>query len=111
MASSTPGNPRGNIRASCVQSLSVSDSYISATVGQIRGLPAAEPMLQISFNIEAGGLSDGTSAMFFASAHLQADGGGTVILAQATPVVSHLGFRPQHGRDKPYQPPAPLHCT
>jgi hypothetical protein len=38
-------------------------SYISATVGELRGIPAAEPILRLTVDIEAGGLADGTPDM------------------------------------------------
>jgi hypothetical protein len=39
-------------------------SYISATTGELRGVPAAEPILSLTFDVEAGGLSDGASELF-----------------------------------------------
>jgi hypothetical protein len=39
----------------------MADSYISATTGEVRGIPAAERMLQVTFDVEAGALSNGTS--------------------------------------------------
>lgn len=81
----------------------MSDSYISAKIGEIRGVPAAMPVLQATFNIECDGLSDGTSALFLVSAHLQGDGGGPVILGTAAPVLKLLGFGPQPGPHRPYE--------
>jgi hypothetical protein len=78
-------------------------SYISATTGEIRGIPAAEPVLQVTFDLEAGGLSDGTSALFVISAFLQGDGGGPIILGTAAPVVMQLGFSAREGGDEPYK--------
>jgi hypothetical protein len=79
------------------------NSYISATTGEIRGIPGAEPVLQVTFDIETGGLSDGTSALFVISAFLQGDGGGPVILGTAAPVIMQLGFSAQEGGTKPYK--------
>jgi hypothetical protein len=65
---------------------SMSGSYISATTGEVRGIPAAEPVLQVTFDLEAGGPSDGTSALFVINALLQG-GGGPVILGSVAPVI------------------------
>ena len=51
-----PGSP--------VISVPMNGSYISATTGELHGIPAAEPILQLTFDVEAGGLSDGASALF-----------------------------------------------
>jgi hypothetical protein len=81
----------------------MSGSYISATTGEIRGIPAAEPVLQVTFDLEAGGLSDGTSALFVISAFLQGDGGGPIILGTAAPAVMQLGFSAREGEGEPYK--------
>jgi hypothetical protein len=90
------------IRRCCIGLAFISNSYISATTGELRGIPAAEPVLQLTFDLEAGGLSDGTTVLLPIHAHIQADGAGTVALGQAMPVVKQLGFRPRPD-DAPYE--------
>jgi hypothetical protein len=60
-------------------------------------------MLQVIFDLEAAGLSDGTSALFVISALLQGEGGGPIILGTAAPVIMQLGFSTQEGGGKPYK--------
>jgi hypothetical protein len=60
-------------------------------------------MLQVTFDVECDGLSDGTSVLFLVPAHLQGGGGGRVILGSAAPVLKLLGFGPQPGPHRPYE--------
>ncbi len=80
----------------------MSSSYISATNGELRGIPAAEPILQLTFDVEAGGLSDGTSALFLVSGFLNAESGGNLSLGTAPPVLKQLGFSASQGGTTPY---------
>lgn len=66
-------------------------SYISAATGELRGIPAAEPILRLIFDIEAGGLSDGASALFLIADSVHADSGRTLSLGAAAPVLRQLG--------------------
>jgi hypothetical protein len=70
----------------------MADSYISATNGRVRGIPAAEPTLQIVFDVEAAGLPDGASALFFLTGSVRADSGRTLSLGTATPSAQQLGY-------------------
>lgn len=73
-------------------SVTVNDrSYISVTNGELRGIPAVEPILRLNFNIEAGGLADGASALFLVSASVHADSGRNLSLGAAAPVLRQLG--------------------
>jgi hypothetical protein len=59
-----------------VKSLPVNDrSYISATTSDLRGIPGVEPVLRLTFNVEAGGLADGASALFLATANVESSPG------------------------------------
>ena len=83
-----------------VQSLLVNvRSYISATTGELRGVAAVEPTLRLTFNVEAGGLADGASALFQATASLHGDSGQTLSLGSAAPVLKLLGFPKRGGED------------
>jgi hypothetical protein len=76
-----------------IRSVTVNDSsYISATTGELRGIPAAEPVLRLTFNIEAGGLADGASALFLIAGSIHADSGLTLSLGAAAPVLRQIGY-------------------
>jgi hypothetical protein len=77
-------------------------SYISATVGELRGIPAAEPILRLTVDIEAGGLADGTSALFLITGSVHADSGRILSLGTAAPVLKQLGFSGRESGDTPY---------
>ncbi|PZS39857.1 MAG: hypothetical protein DLM62_06010 [Pseudonocardiales bacterium] len=47
-------------------------SYISATTGELHSIPAADPVLQLTFKVEAGGLSDGAPALFLIGGSIHA---------------------------------------
>jgi len=80
----------------------VNGSYISATTGELHGIPAAEPILRLTFDIEAGGLSDGASALFLITGSVHADSGRNLSLGAAAPVLKQLGFAAREGGDTPY---------
>lgn len=89
-----------------VQSLPVNDrSYISATTGELRGIPGVEPVLRLTFNVEAGGLADGASAMFLASANIESGPGRLLSLGTAAPVLKLLGFPERDGEEDVYKTP------
>ncbi|WP_025358618.1 hypothetical protein [Kutzneria albida] len=67
-------------------------SYISATVGELRGIPAAEPILRLTVDIEADGLADGASALFLVTGSVHADSGRSLNLGAAAPVLKQLGY-------------------
>lgn len=67
-------------------------SYISAATGELRGIPGIEPVLRLTFNIEAGGLADGASALFLIGGSIHADSGQTFSLGTAAPVLRQLGY-------------------
>jgi hypothetical protein len=53
------GAARGNIGdgpGGPVTSVPMNGSYISVTNGELRGIPTAQPVLQLAFNVEAAGL-------------------------------------------------------
>ena len=82
--SRAPGGPVGSVLVN-------DGSYISATTGELRGIPAAEPILRLTFDVEAGGLSDGASALFLITGSVQADAG-------PHPEPRHRGPRPEAAR-------------
>lgn len=73
-------------------------SYISATVGELRGIPAVEPILRLTVDIEADGLADGASALFLVTGSVHADSGRSLNLGTAAPVLKQLGYS---GRETP----------
>jgi hypothetical protein len=77
-------------------------SYISATTGELRGTAAAEPILRLTFDVEAGGLSDGASALFLITGSVQGDSGRNLVLGAAAPVLKQLGFSARQGGNTPY---------
>jgi hypothetical protein len=77
-------------------------SYIGATTGEPRGIPAAEPVLRLPFDVEVGGLSDGASALFLITGSLRAEAGRNLSLGTAAPVLRQLGFRAREGGNSPY---------
>lgn len=77
-------------------------SYISATTGELHGIPAAEPILRLTFDVEAGGLSDGASALFLITGSIHADSGRNLSLGTAAPVLKQLGFSAREGGNTPY---------
>jgi hypothetical protein len=77
-------------------------SYISATTGELRGIPAVEPVLRLNFDVEAGGLSDGASALFLITGSIHADSGPNLGLGTAAPVLKQLGFAAREGGTTPY---------
>jgi hypothetical protein len=77
-------------------------SYISATTSDLHGIPAAEPILRLTFDVEAGGLSDGASALFLITGSIHADSGRNLSLGTAAPVLKQLGFSAKEGGTTPY---------
>jgi hypothetical protein len=77
-------------------------SYISATIDELRGIPAVEPILRLTVDIEAGGLSDGASALFLTTGSVRTDAGRILSLGTAAPVLRQLGFSAREGGDTPY---------
>src|SRR5207247_4271394 len=73
-----------------------------ATTGELHGIPAVEPVLQLTFNVEAGGLSDGASALFLIGCSVHADSGLNLSLGTAAPVLKQLGFSAREGGTTPY---------
>lgn len=78
-------------------------SYISVTTGELHGIPAVEPILRLTFDIEAGGLSDGASALFLTTGSVHADSGHNLSLGTAAPVLKQLGFSAKEGGATPYK--------
>jgi hypothetical protein len=76
-------------------------SYISATVGELRGIPAAEPILRLTVDIEADGLADGASALFLITGSVHADSGRSLNLGTAAPVLKQLGYSGRDNGDTP----------
>jgi hypothetical protein len=76
--------------------------HVTITAGAVRGRAPLDPALEIELKIKADGFAPGVAAMILAtchvhgSTHLQAD------LGQAETIITHLGFAPQDGGDKPY---------
>jgi hypothetical protein len=78
------------------------ESYISAITGDLTGIPAAEPILRLTFDVEAGGLSDGASALFLITGSVHADSGRNLSLGTSGPVLKQLGFSNREGGTVPY---------
>lgn len=76
-------------------------SYISATVGELRGIPAVEPILRLTVDIEADGLADGASALFLVTGSVHADSGRSLNLGTAAPVLKQLGYSGRDNGDTP----------
>lgn len=74
-------------------------SYISATTGELRGIPEVEPVLRLTFNVEAGGLADGASALFLATANIESGTGRLLSLGTAAPALKLLGFPARDGEE------------
>ena len=77
-------------------------SYISATTSDLHGIPASEPILRLTLDVEAGGLSDGASALFLITGSIHADSGRNLSLGTAAPVLKQLGFSAREGGTAPY---------
>ena len=77
-------------------------SYISATTGELRGIPAAEPVLRLTFDVEAGGLSDGASALFLITGSVHADSGLNLSLGTAAPHPEAARLQHQGGGSTPH---------
>jgi hypothetical protein len=86
-------------------------SYISARTGELRGIPATEPVLRLTFNIEAGGLSDGASALFLIAGSIHADSGSTLSLGAAAPVLRQLGYDDWADGESPVTTQVPAEWT
>jgi hypothetical protein len=97
---------RHSNRSLRVQSPPVNDrSYVSATTGELRGVPGVEPVLRLTFNVEAGGLADGVSALFLATANIESSPGRALSLGAAAPVLKLLGFPERDGEEDVYKTP------
>jgi len=77
-------------------------SYISATTGEMHGTRAVEPILRLTFDIEASGLSDGASALFLITGSVHADSGLNLSLGTAAPILKQLGFSARESGSTPY---------
>jgi len=75
--------------------------HVAITLGEVRGVPAADLALEVELKIRADGFAPGVSAMLLPTCHAQ----GTtspIVLGQAEIVILQLGFGPREGGDKPY---------
>jgi hypothetical protein len=69
------------------------NAFVSVpAITEIVGIPGVEPMLRVSLSVMTGGLPDGASAIFLVTGLLQADGGRTVSLGTAEPVLNQLSY-------------------
>lgn len=73
-------------------------------IGEVRGVPGVEPMLQVILKAVTAGLPDGASAMFLVHGLLQADGGRTIDLGMAEPFFEQLSYGPSETRKPQLQP-------
>ena len=73
-------------------------------IGEIRGVPGVEPVLQVILQAVTGGLPDGASAMVLVHGQLQADGGRTVDLGMSEPFFEQLSYGPDETRKLQLQP-------
>jgi hypothetical protein len=73
-------------------------------IGEIRGVPGAEPALQVILQAVTGGLPDGASAMFLVHGQLQADSGLTVDLGMSEPFFEQLSYGTDETRKLQLQP-------
>jgi hypothetical protein len=81
------------------------NAFVSVpAIGEVRGVPSVEPVLQVTLEAVTGGLPDGASALFLVSGLLQADTGQTVDLGTAEPVFEQLSYGPSDTRNFQLQP-------
>jgi hypothetical protein len=75
--------------------------HVAITLGEVRGVPTADPALEVELKISADGFAPGVSAMLLPTCHAQ----GTtspIVLGQAEIIILQLGFEPSQGGGKPY---------
>jgi hypothetical protein len=70
-------------------------------IGDVRGIPGMEPVLQVTLHALTGGLPDGASALFLVTALLQADNGPMIDLGTAEPLLKQLSY----GKAEPHKFP------
>jgi voltage-gated potassium channel len=63
------------------------------------------------FDVEAGGLSDGASALFLITGSIHADSGRDLSLGTAAPVLKQFGFSAREGGTSPYTTQVPAEWT
>lgn len=75
--------------------------HLAISLGELRGQPAADLLLEVELKIRADGFAPGVAAMILPSCHAQ---GRTspLIIGQAEMIFLPLGFEVREGGDKPY---------
>lgn len=93
------------VMQSALRGLMPASAFLSVpAIGEVRGVPGVEPVLQVTLQAVTGGLPDGASAMFLVHGMLQADGGRTVDLGTAEPFFEQLSYGPSETRELQLQP-------
>lgn len=93
------------ITQNALRGLMPASAFVSVpAIGEVRGVPGVEPVLQVVLQAVTGGLPDGASAMFLVHGLLQADTGRTVDLGMAEPFFEQLSYRPSETRKLQLQP-------
>lgn len=75
--------------------------HLAITLGELRGQPGADLLLEVELKVRADGFAPGVAAMILPSCHIQ---GRTfpLIIGQAEIIIVPLGFTAREGGDKPY---------
>jgi hypothetical protein len=90
---------------SAIRGLMPASAFFSVpAIGEVRGVPGVEPVLQVILQAVTGGLPDGASAMFLIHGQLQADGGRTIDLGMSEPFFEQLSYGPSETRKLQLQP-------
>jgi hypothetical protein len=93
------------ITQSALRGLMPASAFVSVpAIGEVRGVPGIEPVLQVILQAVTGGLPDGASAMFLVHGLLQADSGRTADLGMAEPFFEQLSYGPSETRKLQLQP-------
>jgi hypothetical protein len=75
-------------------------AFISVpAVGNVCGVPLAEPALRATLTVMTAGLPEGASALFLVTAHLQAESGRTADLGTGDPVLELLSYGGDESRN------------
>jgi hypothetical protein len=75
--------------------------HVTITVGELRGMPAMDLVLEVELKIRADGFAPGVAAMILAACHAQGVA-SPVILGQSETIITPLGFAPREGGEKPF---------
>jgi len=93
------------VTQNALRGLMPANAFVSVpAIGEVRGVPGVEPVLQVNLQTVTGGLPDGASAMFLVHGLLQADGGRIADLGMSEPFFEQLSYGPSETRKLELQP-------